>query len=372
MADLEESDVHKFYERFMASDVKKSKKELNDEILYQLYKKVTKDPSHLAPKIMDPPDHTPNLIQQADLLYMPTDDGYMYGLTVVDTGSRITDCEPMRERSAADALAAIKTIYARKILKEPSISIEVDSGSEFKGVFAQYFKDRNVFVRVAQTGRSRQQGLVENRNGLIGRTLLRRMAGEELLTKEKSVEWVQYLPKLITWMNKEYMMKKITLKPKEILADVKVDKKKKNNYLEEGTVVRVQLDKPADALTGRKLHGTFREGDILWSMKAAKIKRIQMIPNQPVMYKVEGYTPLFTINQLQVVNLEKAKLPPKTIQIKYVVKEILKKKNSQYLIWWDGYDKADATWEPIANITEDVPTIAAEFEKAMAAKKKKK
>ena len=128
------NDVSKFYDRFMASDVK-NKTKLKEEILYQLYKMPTNDPKEIAPQILDPQDHSPNQIQQADLLYMPDDNGFKYGLTVVDTGSRKTDCEPMSDRTAKDALTAIKAIYKRGILKMPETSIQVDDGSEFKGVF---------------------------------------------------------------------------------------------------------------------------------------------------------------------------------------------------------------------------------------------
>jgi hypothetical protein len=387
------SDVSKFYDRFMASDVK-SKGKLKDEILYQLYKMPTADPKEIAPQILDPQDHSPNQIQQADLLYMPDDSGYKYGLTVVDTGSRKTDCEPMKDRTALDALTAIKAIYKRGILKMPDLSIEVDSGAEFKKEFKQFFESKNVFVRTAQAGRSRQQGLVENRNGLIGKTLLRRMTAEELLTHEKSIEWVHYLPKLIAFMNKDYYMKKIFLTAEEIMADNKTvvnkpekettdDKEKKvsrprvnqnNIILEAGTEVRVQLDKPIVALTGKRAHGTFREGDIKWSMKTSEITRVQLIPNQPIMYKIDGYIPLYTRNQLQIVDSAKSNLPPSTVQYKHIVKEILEKKKInkiwKYLIWWEGETKDKATYEPVDIITEDVPTIAEAFEKKLKSSKK--
>ena len=384
------SDVSKFYDRYMASDVK-SKGKLKDEILYQLYKMPTTDPKDIAPQILDPQDHSPNQIQQADILFMPDDDGYKYGLTVVDTGSRKTDCEPMKDKTALGTLNAIKAIYKRGILKIPELSIEVDSGAEFKKEFKQFFESKNVFVRTAQAGRSRQQGLVENRNGLIGKTLLRRMTAEELLTHEKSIEWVHYLPKLITFMNKEYYKKKIFLTAEEIMADNKTvvrkpEKEKKettavvdgppkvsnprinqnNIILEVGTEVRVQLDKPIVALTGKRAHGTFREGDIKWSMKTSEITRVQLIPNQPILYKIDGYIPLYTRNQLQIVDSAKSNLPPSSVQYKHSVKEIIGKKKFgkvfKYLIWWEGKTKEEASYEPVDVIAHDVPTIAEAFE----------
>ena len=358
------NDSSNFYKRFMASDVK-NKKALNDEILYQLYRKIKPEPKDIAPTITNPPDHSPNQIHQADLLFMPDDNGYKYGLTVVDTGSRLTEVEPLKSKNAKDVLAGIKAIYTRGVLKKPKLSIQVDSGTEFKKEFKNYFEDDDVYVRVAQSGRSRQQGLVENRNGLIGRTLMRRMVAEELLTKEKSVEWVDYLPKLIKLMNETYYLKPIKLKDKDITADPKTDKDS-SILLEEGQEVRYQLDKPVDALDNKRLHGGFREGDIRWSVNPVKIERIQIVPNEPIFYKLEGLTALYTKPQLQPVNKE-SRLPPASVQIKYIVDKIEGKKminkKLHYLVHWKGYDdKKDFTYEPRDKLMEDVPDIVKAYE----------
>jgi hypothetical protein len=358
---MKKDDSMKFYDRFIASDVK-NKSKLNNEILYQLYKRVVKEKKAYAPKIMNPPDHSKNKIHQMDLLFMPDDDGYKYALTVVDTGSRLTDVEPLKTKTAKDVLNAIKNIYKRGILKMPIMSVEVDNGSEFKGVFKEYFKD--IFFRVAQTGRSRQQGLVENRNGLIAKTLLRRMTGEELITHERSVEWVHYLPKLIKMMNKDYYMKPIKLTVKMIMADPLV--KEGDTLLEEGQLVRYQLDKPIDVITSKKLTGSFREGDIRYSIKPVKIERIQIVPGQPVFYKLESLTPLYTKPQLIVVD-KNSKLPPSSIQNKFIVDNIVGKrkvKNKvQYLVKWKGYASSKNTWEPRDKLIKDVPLLIKEFEK---------
>ena len=177
-------DTEKYYSKFLVSDIK-NKKKLQEHVLYQLFKKPKND--IIAPEIISPEDHKPNQIHQADLLYLPVDEGYMYGLTVVDTGSRLTDCEPMKDKKALTTLNAIKKIYDRGIIKIPEISLEVDAGSEFKNIFSKYFKDKSINIRIAQTGRSRQQGLVESRNGSIANILLKRMVAEELLLKKNQL-----------------------------------------------------------------------------------------------------------------------------------------------------------------------------------------
>ena len=89
----EQSILEEFYKDFAVG--KKDKSVLKKELLYQLYKAPKRD------KINDTPSTQPtskNAIHQADILYLPNDDGYKYGLTVVDVGSRLTDCEPLKSK----------------------------------------------------------------------------------------------------------------------------------------------------------------------------------------------------------------------------------------------------------------------------------
>ena len=102
---------------------------------------------------------------------------------------------------------------------------------------------------------------------------MRRMVAEELITKEKSVEWIDYVGKLIGLMNETYYLKPIKLSPEKEMADPLVDKNS-SELLEVGQQVRYQLDKPVDVLEGRKLKGGFREGDVRWSISPVKIERI--------------------------------------------------------------------------------------------------
>ena len=63
--------------KFLGSDIK-NKKKLLEDVLYKLFKRPKND--DIAPQIISPEDHKPNQIHQADLLYLPVDDGYTYGL----------------------------------------------------------------------------------------------------------------------------------------------------------------------------------------------------------------------------------------------------------------------------------------------------
>jgi hypothetical protein len=367
MSSKKDKDVQDFYDTFL---VGKKAKSLKDEVLYQLYKRPTKDTKKNSPVI--PKNTIPfNMISQVDTLMLPNDDGYKYALVVVDVGSRKTDAEPMKKVDSKTVLAAIKEIYKRGIVKEPSQSIQVDSGSEFKGVFKSYFEKKGINLRVAQTGRHRQQGLVESRNKSIGTPLLKRQTAEELITGEPSREWVKYLPKVIEFLNQVLGVKKDPWNEKHpdykvIFADTRCEGNA-CDVIPNGTAVRFQLDAPVNT-TGKKLHGTFRASDIKWSLKPTVIEHVQIMPNQPPLYKLLGKTALYTRNQLQIVS-ENEKMPPATVQEKFKIKKILGKlkKNGKvyYKVWWDGYPKSEATEEPRTELIKSVPDLVKEFDSSL-------
>jgi IS30 family transposase len=139
---------------------------------------------------------------QADLLFLPNDNGFKYCLVVVDLATRITDAQPLKNKTSKDVLEAMKKIYKGKYLKTPHY-LEVDAGAEFKDVFEKYFKTR-LTLRVKEAGRHQQQSVVETRNALLGRTLNKRMVAQEINTGEQSNEWVKFLPKVISAVNSHY------------------------------------------------------------------------------------------------------------------------------------------------------------------------
>jgi len=95
---------------------KNKKEDVENELLRNLYLVPKKDKGPNMPHFDNSiPDYT----HQADLLFLPTDDGYHYALVVVDAATRKTDSEPLKNKTAADVLDAFKKIYARGILKFP-------------------------------------------------------------------------------------------------------------------------------------------------------------------------------------------------------------------------------------------------------------
>lgn len=65
------------------------------DLVTELYKKPRKDKGVNATRFLS---YQPGDRQQADLLFLPDDNGYKYALVVVDLGSRLTDAEPIKDK----------------------------------------------------------------------------------------------------------------------------------------------------------------------------------------------------------------------------------------------------------------------------------
>ena len=85
--------------------------------------------------------------------------------------------------------------------------VEVDAGSEFKGVTRKYFEDHNVIVKVAKEGRSRQVGLVERRNQEIGSEIFTNQLVKEIETNKINKKWLKDISGIIAEMNIQHEVK---------------------------------------------------------------------------------------------------------------------------------------------------------------------
>lgn len=336
-----------------------------DQLLHNLYEQPKRDKGKDMPHIEET---EPNYCHQADLLFLPTDDGYKYALVVVDCATGKTDSEPLKEKSASAVLEGFKEIYKRKILKFPQ-RLETDPGTEFKGVVKKYFNDKGTFVRYGLPGRHRMQALAEQRNKVIGTAITKRQTAQELLTGAPSKEWVEDLPQIVKAIDRNLPKRKTP-------SQFPTGSKETFEFIPTGTKVRVALDEPIDTTAGKRLHGRFRAGDIKFSQKERVVKQLNLQPNQPPTYLLDGpegtdkvTNVAYTKNQLQVIPTEE-KLPhPSVIRGKathYIVEKIIGKKKVkgkiEYKVKWRGFPESDATYEPREKLLEDVPNVVKEFE----------
>ena len=240
----------------------------------------------------------PNIVQQADILYLPSDHGFKYALVVVDLGSRLTDVIPLKSRTAAAIKKAFEKVYSGDILRIPK-KIEVDNGAEFKGVTKEYFDSKDVQVRYGKVGRSRQQALAERRNQIIGNEILFNQLVREVETNKINKQWIKDLPEIKKKINDKYKVHTSRFHP---LSDEPIITKRNKDLLVAGDQVRIILDKPQDYF-GKKLTGRFRSADIRWSPKIYEIDRVLLRPGYPPGYIVKGLPHVYyTRGQLQLLN----------------------------------------------------------------------
>lgn len=327
-----------------------------DNLLFKLQQNPKPDKGHNMPTTQA---YVKNSSQQADLLYMPNDKGYKYILVIVDLATKATDAEPLKKKTPTAVLQAMKKIYNRPYLNIPHDFLGTDPGSEFKGAVKTFMNNHGVIMKYGKAGRHRQQAVVEARNYIISKVLNTRMLGQELLTNETSKEWITDLPKVIKALNKHS-----THKPLDITTPSPQAHGSSNNLLPVGTKVRVSLDEPQD-IKGKKLHGTFRAGDLRFSPTVRTVEQIYLRPGQPPTYRVNGIKNVaYTKNQLQVVS-KKEKPPNKEVLRKHFVEKIIgkEKRNNRiyYKVKWIGWK--EPTLEPKTMLIKDIPDMIKEYER---------
>jgi len=343
-----------------------------------------------------------DVIHQADLLFLPKDtqmvivEGkrkqitYRYALVVVDTATSKTDAVPLATKKATEVLQGLKTIYNRpkkkRILDRPSVMMQVDSGNEFMGVVKRYFDDNKVVVKYGKPGRSRQQSFAESHNYLLGRMIMERQVGEELNVGQTSKEWVKDLPDFVDIINDP----EATVVREPIGMDEKrkykapVCKKDSCDLIPVGTKVRVIADKPIDPVTGQRLPGNFRSGDLRWERTVRTVTQQILKPGNPPLYRVGGPPQTsakgqskfdmkgvaYTKGQLQVVSDEQK--TPESTQRKWVVDKLMLEKkimnNPEYgrvvhvLVKYKGHPPE---WQPKKMLQADVPDKVKQWDREM-------
>jgi hypothetical protein len=353
-----------------------------------------KDKSYEQANVFVP---TANFINEIDLLFLPVDNttikgsekrvkeefkkmnairkankqepfkndlGYRYLVVCIDPATHIIDAEPIKYKYSFIVRDAVKRIYARKILKVPH-EIHVDAGNEFRDEFSEYF-NKVSHIRKKKAGRHRAQAVVEGVNSLISKVIQTRMLNEEIKTKQKSVEWIEFLPQIVIAINKHYSHKPPTIDEKEH-TPIKCKKNTQScDLLLEGTRVRIQLDNPVDAVETKRLNGKFRIADIRWENKIKHVTQIYLRPDFPPMYEIDNDDNVaYTRKQLQVVK-ENEKAPTSKTQVKTVIKDLLERvkvKNKIYFkVFWED---DDITLEPRVELYKTVPGLIDEFEEIL-------
>lgn len=143
----------------------------------------------------------PNEAHQADLLFLPTDAGYKYALTVIDLASRYKEARPLKSKKSEHVAEALKDIYKKSPLKYPK-TLMTDPGKEFMGAVKKMMGER---IRYGRTDLHRDQAFVERFNSTLAKRIFAKQTAEELkLSSGKYyTKWIDRLPAIIEVLNNE-------------------------------------------------------------------------------------------------------------------------------------------------------------------------
>ena len=233
--------LNEFFE--LAPDVDKDEVEkfYNSQEIVQIHKKPpekSKLQNHYQISI-------PNERHEIDLLFLPTDKGYKYCLTVIDCASRYKWAEPVKNKTANAILEAYKQIMKRDFYSKPQVCV-ADDGSEFKGVFREFMKSNGIDFRQNDTGD--HTAFAERFNGVLSVQIFKVQQQQELLTGNVSRIWVDGLQKIIYNMNNK-RTRLIKMKPIDAIQMKEVPQPSNDYSLKDamkqwpiGTIVRYLLN----------------------------------------------------------------------------------------------------------------------------------
>lgn len=296
---------------------------LNKQIIYQIY---YPKPRRIIRAKFDV--SVPNIIHQADLLFLPHDTvkrkTYKYALTVIDVASRYKAAWPLTSKNSDEVASALNKIYSGlpSRLKWPK-AICVDAGREFMGDVTRLMTKHNVSVSRADAGNHRAQALVERFNRTLAEKLFTVQYAQEILKEarqEKDVrsrEWVNNLQVVVKELNNT-KTRLIKMTPEEAIKKDNVESvtviDKNEQVIDLGPHEKVRyLLEPGEIEGGTRRRAT----DPIWSLEMYDIEDVTKNlsiqgPSQPYLYKLRNIRRRFVKDELLIVPAQ-SELPPDKI-----------------------------------------------------------
>ena len=310
----------------------------------------------------------PNFNYMSDLIELPTTkDKFKFLLVIVDLATNLFDIEPMTNKSSETTLQSFKNIIKRKILIMPEISLKTDGGTEFKSVFDKYLSDNGVWHKTAMPYRKRQMSPVEGLNGVIGRILMNYLNSKSTEIGKDYCEWTDILGKIRKEVNAYRKRDMNKLKKYQDTKYFDITQAGEPDY-NIGDMVYYKLDKPTDILGQALSDDKHRYGDRIYSIATKEIVDILMYPSEPYYrYKLRGM-PHASYSKYE---LKKSNKTETTYAVKKIIGMKVVNKKRQYLVWFKGELKANASWEGEAQLLEDgLEDYIDEFKKIYNKKKR--
>ena len=268
--------------------------------LISMRKKKKENPEHFGRF----PEMLPNYMLSIDLLMVPEDNAHKYILSVVDAGSGLVGLEGMKSKTGKATLAAFKKIMARKIL-QITPRVNMDAGSEFS-MLKKFLVGKGVAVKVGIPDRHHSTIHAEALNKIVGKVIFAIQHDTEFKDDHKNYDrrWLDLLPLIEKQVNNNRKKRGKATRKAPIEAEDFKSPKKHEAILPNGTKVRKFLEAPYDFVSGKKLHGNFRETDLRLEKKIRTITDHVVFPNNPnIFYLLSGFTRqhVFNIDEFIVV-----------------------------------------------------------------------
>jgi hypothetical protein len=219
----------------------------------------------------------------ADLLFLPHYRGYKYLLVVVDNWSNEIEFEHIKTKTAVVVLRAFKKIINREFMNKPKASIRVDAGTEFQGVFKDYMFEEDILLRVALTGRHKQNAKAETAIKLISFLIINYLNIKEIELQRNYRNWIELLPPLRTKLNE--LRKRPDEDPYTKFYKGVIFKLPKFNI---GDNVVHLIEKPVDALNNKQSSENRRVGDYIYSYHKPKLIVKILYYSNNVRYMLDG------------------------------------------------------------------------------------
>jgi len=268
-------------------------------------------PKEKLPHTIDNQINSPvflNEVQQADLLFMPTDPHTQqkYVLVVVDLATRRVGAVGLTAKSAPAIRAGLIMLYLGDPLLAPPKRLEVDSGTEFKGTAKNWLIAQGTFIRRGRPGRSKQQAVVEAANRVIGSALQLIQQAKELQNwragaPAPNLEWSADLPAVVEELNSRWERSANEMLARQIQRADQIQAAAAGQLptvcdgiscdviaLNSQVRLRHEKSKPTDVLDD-PAGGRRRAADPHFSTKPRRVQKIFFIPGKPVRYRISGF-----------------------------------------------------------------------------------
>ena len=283
----------------------------------------------------------PNEIWSADLIDLKKlkkyNNGFQYIINIIDLYSRYAWSIPIKNKTGKSIVEAFDSITTKKPKK-----LWVDNGSEFYNkIFKKWLNDNN--IEMYSTFNEGKAVVIERFN----RTLKNKMF--KYFTANGIYKYIDILPSLINeYNNKKHSSTKLS--PNELYFNGKLSEgvAKKNYLTKKKNKIPISYDfKIGDKVRISKFKKKFEKGYTPnWTEEIFTIYAINM--TNPVTYLIKDLN-----NNPIKGSFYKQELQKTTgDQELFRISKIIKKKNNNAFVSWEGYGPEFNSWIPISSIIE--------------------